>query len=292
MELSLEPGVLAGIAVAEGLYLRALGVLRRRGVRVPLAQRLAFHAAVGLWIVGLVSPLDGLGDELLAAHMTQHVLIAELAAPLLLVGIRNPVLGFLLPRPALVTLARSGLRRTWRWLRRPLVALPLYVVVLYGWHLGGAFEAAVRDPLVHALQHMSFVAAAVLVWWPALEPKRRRVRGELWNVPYVLGTRFLSMFLGMSLVIVRVPVYASVYGTGPRGHGLTALADQQLAAGIMISVDIVVMVAALAFFFLRAAADGESAGRGAAGSASATGPASGGAPAAEARTPPSDVSHA
>jgi cytochrome c oxidase assembly factor CtaG len=262
VQLALDPGVLVGIAVTEGLYLRALRILARRGVRVPTAQKVSFHIAIGLWIVGLVSPLDPLGDDLLAAHMTQHVLIADLAAPFLLVGIRNPVLAFLLPRPALVTLARSGLRRGWRWLRRPVVALPLYIAVLYGWHLGGAFEAATRHPLIHALQHLSFITAAVLVWWPALEPKRRRVPGDLWKVPYVLGTRFLSMFLGMSLVVVRVPVYASVYGAGDRGHGLTAIADQQLAAGIMISVDIVVMVAALCFFFLRAAADGERADAG------------------------------
>jgi putative membrane protein len=257
MELSLDPGVLIGIAVAEGLYLRALGILRARGVHVPRWQVAAFHGAILLWIAGLVWPVDAYEDELLSAHMTQHVLIADLAAPLLLMGIRNPVLGFLLPRSALVTLARTGwLRRAWRSLHRPLVAVPLYVAVFYGWHMGPAFEAAVRHPLVHALQHMSLIGATLLVWWPALEPKRRRVPGELWKVPYVLGARFLTMFLGMSLVVVRVPVYASVYGTGER-HGMTALADQQLAAGIMISVDIVVMFAALCFFFARAAADAE-----------------------------------
>src|SRR5215210_2203554 len=167
MALSLDPGVLVAIGAAEALYVRALRVLRARGVRVPRWQVAAFHSAVALWLIGLVSPLDGLGDELLSAHMAQHVLIADLAAPLLLAGIRNPVLAFLLPRPALVTLARTGwLRRAWRWLRRPLVAVPVYLTVFYGWHLGGAFEAAVHHPVVHALQHMSFVAAAVLVWWP------------------------------------------------------------------------------------------------------------------------------
>jgi putative copper resistance protein D len=257
MELSLDPGVLIGIAAAEVLYLRALRILRGRGVHVPWPQIAAFHGAIALWIVGLVSPLDAYEDELLSAHMTQHVLIADLAAPLLLMGIRNPVLGFILPRSALVTLARTGwLRRGWRRLRRPLVAIPVYVAIFYGWHLGPLFEAAVRHPGVHALQHMSLIAAAVLVWWPALEPKRRRVPGELWKVPYVLGARFLTMFLGMSLVVVRVPVYTGVYGSGER-HGLTAVADQQLAAGIMISVDIVVMVAALCFFFARAASDSE-----------------------------------
>jgi cytochrome c oxidase assembly factor CtaG len=258
MELSLDPGVLVGIAAAEVLYVRALRILHERGVRVPAWQVAAFHGAVALWLIGLVSPLEGLGHELLSAHMAQHVLIADLAAPLLLMGIRNPVLGFMLPRPALVTLARSKrVRGAWRWLRRPLVAIPVYLLVLYGWHLGGSFEAAVRHPWVHALQHMSFVAAAVLLWWPALEPKRRRVPGALWKVPYILGARFASMFIGMSLVVIRVPVYTDAYPAHHRAHGIAAVADQQAAGGIMISVDIVVMVLALAFFFLRAGADAE-----------------------------------
>jgi putative copper resistance protein D len=258
MELSLDPGVLVGIAAAEVLYVRALRTLRSRGVRVPRWQIAAFHGAVALWLIGLVSPLDPLGDELLSAHMAQHVLIADLAAPLLLAGIRNPVLGFLLPRPALVTLARSArTRRAWRALRRPLVAAPVYLAVLYGWHLGGSFEAAVHHPVVHALQHMSFVAAAVLLWWPALEPKRRRVPGELWKVPYVLGARFASMFLGMSLIVIRVPIYTGAYPAGDRGHGLRAIADQQLAGGLMICVDIVIMALALCFFFARAGSDAE-----------------------------------
>jgi cytochrome c oxidase assembly factor CtaG len=102
---------------------------------------------------------------------------------------------------------------------------------------------------------MSFVAIGVLVWWSALEPKRRRLRGELWKVPYVIGARMAGMFLGMSFVLIRVPVYTGVYGSGDRGHGLSALADQQLAGAMMVTVDLLIMVFALCFFFFRAAAD-------------------------------------
>jgi putative membrane protein len=142
-------------------------------------------------------------------------------------------------------------------LRRPLVAVPVYVLVLYGWHFSLFFEAAVRYPLVHGLQHMSFVVAGVLVWWSALDPKRRRLRGELWKVPYLIGARMAGMFLGMSFVLIRVPVYTGVYGAGDRGHGLSALGDQQLAGAMMVTVDILIMVFALCFFFLRAAQDAD-----------------------------------
>jgi cytochrome c oxidase assembly factor CtaG len=254
----LDPGQLVLVLGIEVLYLRALRVLKRRGVRVRTGQIVFWHIGIALWGVGFFSPVHRLGEDLLSAHMAQHLLIADLAAPLLLAGARNPVLMFLLPKPALVTLARSGApRRFFRWIRQPLVALPLYAVVLYGWHFSFAFEAAVRYPLVHALQHMSFVAIGVIVWWSALDPKRRRLRGELWKIPYLLGARMIGMMLGMSFVLIRVPVYTGVYGAGDRGHGLSALADQQLAGAMMVTVDILIMVFALCFFFFRAAQDAE-----------------------------------
>ncbi len=253
MGIVLDPGALVLVAATEALYVRALRILRARGVAVPRWQVASWHAGFALWVIGFFSPVHALGDELLSAHMIQHLLIADLAAPLLLAGARNPVLGFLLPRTVLVTLARSGrLRRAFRTLRRPLVAVPVYALVLYGWHFAIFFEAAVRYPAVHALQHMSFVAIGVLVWWSALEPKRRRVPGALWKVPYIIGARMMGMFLGMSFVLIRVPIYTGVYGAGDRGYGLEAVADQQVAGALMVIVDLLIMAFALCFFFLRA----------------------------------------
>lgn len=240
------------LVLLEGLYVRALRILRGRGVAVPLPQVVAWHGAMALWIAGLLSPIDDLGDDGLAFHMLQHLLIADLAAPLMLIGLRNPMLAFFLPREVLVPLARSRLRGALRVLRRPLVALPVYVLVLYGWHFGVFFEAAVRHPLVHALQHTSFIAIGVLVWWSVLEPKRRRLRGELWKIGHILAARFLGMFLGMSFVLIRTPIYTDVYGSGERALGLSPIHDQQLAGGMMVVLDILLMVFALAFFFQRA----------------------------------------
>jgi cytochrome c oxidase assembly factor CtaG len=253
-----DPGALVLVAATEALYVRALLVLRGRGVAVPRWQVASWHAGILLWAIGFFSPVHSLGEEVLSAHMAQHLLIADLAAPLLLVGARNPVLAFFLPRTATVTLARSGwLRRVSRVLRLPLVAVPVYALVLYSWHFSLFFEAAVRYPVVHALQHMSFVAIGLLVWWSALEPKRRRVPGELWKIPYLIGARMLGMFLGMSFVLIRVPIYTGVYGAGDRGHGLDALADQQVAGAMMVIVDLLIMAFALVFFFFRAAQDAD-----------------------------------
>ena len=256
MGFSFDPAVIALLLGAAGLYARAVRVLATRGYKVPAGQQSAWYAGILLTAVGLLSPIDGLGEELLVAHMGQHLLIADLAAPLLLVGIRSPVYAFLLPRPALVPLARStGLRRLLRKLRRPLVAIPIWVVILYGWHLQFAFEAALENDFVHALQHQSFVLGALLVWWSVIEPKRRRLPGELWKVPYVLAARLSGMFLGMAFIVLRTPAYEEFYGRTAREHGFSPLTDQQVAGGMMLGLDLLVMLFCLGFFFYRSGQD-------------------------------------
>ena len=250
----MDAGAVLGIICAEVLYLRAVRVLARRGYDVPFWQQVAWHGGVALTAIGLLSPIDGLGEELLSAHMAQHLLIADLAAPLLLVGLRSPVYAFFLPRPALVAVARRRrLRRVFRFMRRPLVAIPVFVLILYGWHIGFMFEGALDSQPVHVLQHWSFVFGSVLVWWAPLDPKRRRLHGELWKIGHLLGARLAGMFLGMAFVIMRSPAYGAYDG----GHGMSALADQQLAGAMMLGLDFLVMVFALCLFFWAAARDAD-----------------------------------
>ncbi len=256
MQFSLDPGAIVLFGVAVGFYARAVRVLRRRGYRVGAGQQACWYVGIGLQAFALLGPLDPLADELVGAHMAQHLLLADVAVPFLLFGLRTPMLVFFLPRPALVALART------RWLRsvlstlvRPTVSVPVYVVVLYAWHVPALFDGALRHPFVHALQHLSFIAIGVLVWWPALEPHHRRLHGDLWKIPYIFSVRMASMFLAMAFLFATSPLYGDFYGDAPRRHGYTPIADQQLAGGLMMTLDIVIMVAALAFFFYRAAED-------------------------------------
>src|SRR4051812_44601975 len=186
--VSLDPQGIAVVALLLAVYWRAVAVLRWRGFVVPRAQQALWYTGVFLIAVALLGPPDALSDDLFSAHMAQHLLLADLSAPLLLAGMRTPVLQFLLPRPVLVPLARTPwLRRFFRLLRRPLVALPLWIAVLYGWHFAFAFQAALENPLVHVLQHESFFFASVLVWWYVIDPKKRRISGELWKAGHVIG---------------------------------------------------------------------------------------------------------
>lgn len=253
--LTLSPVVLGWLLAACVLYLRALRTCRRRGLRIGGWQQAAWWTGMTLWTIALVSPVDGLGEQLLSAHMAQHLLIADIGAPLLLAGLRAPLLMFFLPRPVLVTLARRRrLRAAFRWLRKPLVAIPLYVVVLYAWHLDVFFVGALQNDVVHAIQHQSFVAISILVWWSAIEPNRRRVSGALWKIGHITAARLAGMFLGMGFIAIRVPVYTDAYGA-ERPFGLSAVADQQTAGGLMLSVDFFIVIFALSFFFWRSATD-------------------------------------
>jgi putative copper resistance protein D len=255
--VSFDPAGIALVALLLALYGRAVTVLRWRGYRVPRGQQGLFCAGLVLIAIALLGPPDALSDDLLSAHMAQHLLLADIAAPLLLAGIRSPVLQFLLPRPVLVPLARTRwLRRLFRVLRRPLVALPIWIVVLYSWHFSAAMEGALESSLVHALQHWTFFVTSLLVWWSVIEPKRRRISGELWKAGHLIGMRIAGMFLGMAFILMRTQAYGW-YGDRPEEHGIGVLTDQQIGGGMMFLVDLLVMLFGLAFFFFRAARDND-----------------------------------
>lgn len=253
MRLSVDPVVLVLLALACWLYLRALRIVRARGLRVGRGQQACWWIGIALLTIALNGPLDAYDGELMSAHMAQHLLLGDLAAPFLLAGLRAPLLLFFLPRPALVLLARRRwLRRLFRELRKPLVALPLYVLTIYAWHASVLFEGAVADPFLHALQHEFFLAANLLLWWPVLEPQKRRMPGHLWKIGYIFAARMSTMFLAMIFVFTKGVLYEGAYGSGERPFGFSPRADQGTAGGLMMTLDIVVILAALAWFFYHA----------------------------------------
>jgi putative copper resistance protein D len=252
VRLAFDPVVLALLALGGGLYVRALRIVGARGLRISPAQQACWWIGIALLTIGLEGPLDAYDSTLLSAHMAQHQLIGDLAAPFLLAGLRAPLLLFYLPRPALVALAgQRWLRRTFRFLRQPLVALPLYVLTVYAWHADALFVGALHHPLLHALQHECFLAANLLLWWSVIEPSRQRMGDGLWKIGYIFAARMSTMFLGMVFVFSRGVLYADGYGRGLR-EGIAARADQQTAGGMMMSLDIVIMAVAACWFFWAA----------------------------------------
>jgi len=258
--VALDPVLVVLLLLASGLYVRALRILRRRRLHVSAWQQTAWWIGIALLSIGLLGPPDAYDDRLLSAHMAQHLLIGDIAAPFLLLGMRTPLLLFYLPRSALVLLARRRwLRRAFAFLRQPLVALPLYVLTIYVWHVSLLFEGALNNPLLHALEHECFIAANLLLWWPVIEPMRRRMGGQLWKIGYIFAARMSTMFLGMMFVFARGILYEDAYGRGIR-EGIAPRADQQTAGGLMMTLDIVMMVVAVSWFFWLASREHDASG--------------------------------
>lgn len=247
---SLHGGLLAlhllpllAISIAAAMYVRAIRVLAGRGHRVRAGQQACFFAGLALVAIALLSGLDPLGERsLVSAHMAQHLLLADLSGPLLLLGVRSPVLYFLWPRRVLVAAARSRrLRRAWNVLVRPPVALSTWLVVLYAWHIPAAYQAALANPALHAIEHALFAFTGMLAWWPLLDPTRHRTQGRIWKAAYVLVARTVGGALGVALVVWPTQLYPR-YGDAARHFGMSPLRDQQWAGAMMMTVDLLVIV--------------------------------------------------
>ena len=170
-------GVLLGATVVTFLFAQAFVRLRRRGRAdlAPWTRPLLFGAGMTLAVLPLVSPLDAVGDGyLLSAHMLQHVLIGDVAPVLLVLAVRGPLVFFLLPPALLGPLARfHPLRALLAFVLRPLVSFSLWAAAMLVWHLPSAYDGAIRHPLVHDAEHLSFVLAGTLAWTQLLDPARR-----------------------------------------------------------------------------------------------------------------------
>lgn len=234
---SLDPLVLALAAVAVAFFVSGWRRLRRRRPELAPWSRLAlFLAGVGVVLVGLLSPLDAIAEEYLqSAHMLQHVLIADLGIVLALLAVRGPLSMFFLPRDLLAPLARAQpLRRGLAFLLRPWVAVPLWIAVMVAWHVPPLYDAALRHPVVHRAEHLSFVVVGALVWTLLIDPARH---GRL-TVNERLGLAVLLFWVGQVLAypfVFGFQPYYDVYVDQPhRLFGLSALTDQKLAGLVMM----------------------------------------------------------
>jgi len=246
---SLDPILLAAAAVAIALFLQGWRRLhRRRPDLAPWTRIPLFLAGVAIVLVGLLSPLDAIAEEYLqSAHMLQHVLVADLGIALALVAVRGPLSMFFLPRDLLAPLARAGrLRATLSFLLRPTVAVPLWLTVLVAWHVPTLYEAALEQPLVHRLEHLSFVVVGLLVWTLIVDPAghgRLTVNGRIGLVVMLF---FAGQLLAYAFVFSFEPYYDVYVEQDERLLGLSALTDQKLAGVVMMVEQLLTLGVALA----------------------------------------------
>ncbi|WP_407170381.1 cytochrome c oxidase assembly protein [Bradyrhizobium sp. ORS 111] len=228
-----DPWVVVPLLVVGSLYaLGAIRLARRSTRRTGRAWRhLTFLMGWLSLIAALVSPMHWLGERMLAFHMVEHEILMAISAPLLVLA--RPVGIWMWSFPRRLRVAGGRLMRSrlagslWSLLSGGRNATLLHAMAIWAWHAPPLFDAAVSDPALHRLQHLSFFATAVLFWWSVL--RRSAIGAAAWHVfVTMLHTSVLGALMALSPRLLYQQDY-SIAGS----WGLSQLEDQQLAGLIM-----------------------------------------------------------
>lgn len=244
---TLDPVLLLGLAAIIGGYFYAIGPARRRwrlGEAPSRAQIAWFVAGWLTLLVALLSPLDTLGDEyLFSAHMIQHMLIAAVAPPMLLLGIPAWL--------AELPLRGQVMRTAARWLANPIVAFGAFQADIWLWHAPALYDLTLESAALHIIEHLTFLLLGIIYWLPILSPTPlipRISRG--FAILYLFVGCQPMVALGALLTFSSAPLYTP-YVEAARVWGLSPLADQQLGGLIMwLPTNIPYLIALSAVFFV------------------------------------------
>ncbi len=239
----LDPAVITTVLLA---ILYALGSSRTvTPARARAAQRVrdgAFYAGVVVLVIALTSPVDAYSDRLFWVHMIQHVLLMLVAAPLFVfarpwlrlwrafpLGVRRP-----LARGLSQGSGTAPLRAVARAAGSPAGALALFTVVLLGWHVPVMFEATLESEAIHILEHVLFFVVAVLFFKHLIpSPPLHAPLTDAGRALFAVAGMTVGWVLAVALAVAPSPLYPHYAHLASRPGGISALADQQLAAGVM-----------------------------------------------------------
>jgi putative membrane protein len=236
-----EPLQIAALILVAAAYSRRAMTLSRERRPVPTWRTVCFASGLALIAAAFASPLAHLGEELLLAHMAQHLVMGDLGALLIVLGLTGPLL-----QPLLANRWLGWLRH----LAHPLVALPLWAADLYLWHAPGLYQSALSHEPVHALQHACFIGFGVLMWMPLAGPLPKP---SWFGIPaklgYLIGVRFAGAALGNVLMWSNTIFYPD-YASGEAHWNLSPLTDQSIAGVIMTVEGGFVTLGLIAWLFL------------------------------------------
>ncbi len=220
-------------------------LVRWRAVSAHPGRLLSFLLGILVAGVALMSPIDALGDELFVMHMTQHLLLLDVAPVLCLLGLTKPIF-----RPA--TKRVIQLEKSVPWLMSPKFGLAAYVGGMWIWHWPGLYSLAVENSTVHVLEHITFTIIGGLYWWHLISPVRdQRHLSGMGAVLYMVVTKVTVGILGIALTFMPRAIY-DVYVENPGAWGMTPLEDQRLGGVLMATEQSIIMGVALVWLFIRA----------------------------------------
>ena len=234
---SIQPP-LAYVVVAAMLYwVGGRRYSRAARTREPWPE-IAFALGLLTIVLALESPVDTYADQLFWMHMVQHVLLLSVAPPLILLGRPWPRMWLGLPIRSRTRIGRTLARSPWtaglRALARPWPSWLLFNLAFLGWHIPVAYDETLRSQPVHDLEHAMFFFTGLLFWAHVVDPGP--LRSHLtWpaRTGYLVGAMIVGWILAVTLVIVQHPIYAPYAALAHRPGGISAMSDQQLAAGVM-----------------------------------------------------------
>ena len=250
---NLDPFLLTALLVTAVLYMRGFNRLRVHvPEQFPTWRRDAFLLGLTVLFLALASPLDGLADLLLQAHMAQHWLLMMVVAPLIWLG--APAIPLLrgLPRETLTQglgplLSSPTLRRGGPLLTRPVVAWGIWAAIMLIWHWPRAYEAALVSRTWHDIEHASFLAGALLLWYPIIRPwPARHFASHGSRLLYIAATMVFNTFFSATFAFSG-RVFYEAYTSVPRPWAISPLIDQNAAGAFMwIASSIPMLIAAVA----------------------------------------------
>ena len=229
-------------------YRRRAHTLAGDGRRVPGWRQACYAAGLLLLAVALSPPVDKLADELLVAHMAEHLLIGDLAALLLVLGFTGPLLAPLLRNRAIA------------WLRvftHPVVAVTAWAINFYLWHLPALYQAALRHDAIHALEHATFLGFGIAVWMGLLGPlPKPQWFGNGARLVYIIAVRLIGTVLANAMIFSGT-VFYPYYRTGDAHWHISSIADQVAAAGLMMVEESLLTIGLFCWLFLKVAREAE-----------------------------------
>jgi putative membrane protein len=241
------PLELVPLVVAAALYARRAMTLAARERPVPLWRQACFGSGLLVIAVALFSPIGHISEELVIAHMGEHLLLGDIATLLLVLGLTGPLLQPILAIPILDRL---------RVLAHPAVAFPLWALNLFFWHLPAIYDAAYGTAPVHALEHTTFIFFGCLMWMPVFGPLPKPEWFTAgWKIGYVIAVRFTGAILGNVLMWSGSVLYP-IYAPGEREWHISPLADQSTAGVLMMVEGTFLALGVLAWVFFQVAREG------------------------------------
>jgi cytochrome c oxidase assembly factor CtaG len=222
---------------------RAVRVLQRPRSRRERWRAVSFYAGLLVILAALASPIDTLAEKLFWVHMTQHVMLLTIAAPLIVLGAPWASIWRPLPLGFRRTVAKAISRSSWcgplralgRLLSRPIPVWIVFSANLVAWHIPGLYDLAVRDRAVHDLEHVTFLVFGVLLWAQVLDSPPLRARlSAIHRVYYIVASAIVSWVIALVLIFAASPLYPAYAHLAHRPGGISALTDQQLAGGVML----------------------------------------------------------